>query len=192
MLPEKIRVLAVLIRADAARLSAKAVDRNGARDQAPDGRYCSRIDRRRTLADLEVQLRRRHAAGLPRLGDHLTATDLVVALDHEFARMRIGGDETVGVAHQDEIAVALQLVARIGHDAVLGRPHRSALGNREIDAVTLLTIGFRPEAGDHPASHRPAKGRRSSAGRCTRIGGCLRAGGGDARRRYGLGARDVL
>src|SRR5215471_5628502 len=78
-----------------------------------------RIDRRRSLADLEVQLWRRHAAGLARLCDHLTASHGVVALDHQLAGMRVGGDEAVGVPDQDQVAVALELAARIGDDAVV-------------------------------------------------------------------------
>ena len=97
-----------------------------------------RIDRRRALADLEVQLRRRHVAGLPGLRDHLPALDGVAALDQDLAGMGVGGDVAVGVAHQHEIAVALELVAGIGDDAVLGRLDRRAFRHREIDAVVLL------------------------------------------------------
>ena len=97
-----------------------------------------RIDRRRALADLEVQLRRVDVAGLAGLGDHLAALDGVAALDHQLAGMGIGGDEAVGVADQHQIAVALELVAGIGDDAVLGGLDRRAFRHREIDAVVLL------------------------------------------------------
>src|SRR5882724_5056483 len=77
-----------------------------------------RIDRRRALADLEMHLRRRDAAGLAGLGDDLAALHGVVALDHDLAGMRVGGDIAVGVPDQHQVAVGLELVAGIGDDAV--------------------------------------------------------------------------
>ena len=44
-------------------------------------------------------------------------------------------DEAVGVTHQHEIAVAFQLVARIGDDAVIGGAHLGAFRQGEVDAV---------------------------------------------------------
>ena len=122
------------------------------------------IDRRRALANLEVQLRRGHVAGLAGFGDHLAALDAVAALDHDFAGVGIGGDEAVAVAHQHQIAVALELVAGIGDDAVFRRLDRRALGHREIDAVVLQAVRLGAEAGDDPAAHRPAEGRHAAAG----------------------------
>ena len=71
--------------------------------------------------------------------------------------MRIGGDVAVGMAHQHEIAVALELVAGIGDDAVLGRLDRRAFRHGEIDAVVLLAVGLRTETGDDAALDRPAE-----------------------------------
>ena len=95
----------------------------------------------------------------PDLAIDLAALDAVAALHHQLAGVRIGGDEAVGVAHQHEVAVALELVAGIGDDAVLGRLDRRAFRHREIDAVVLLPVRLRPEAGDDAAAHRPAEAR---------------------------------
>src|SRR5215471_17190996 len=48
-----------------------------------------RVNRCRSFADLEVQLRRRYVAGLPGMGDDLAALDGVAALDHDFTGVRI-------------------------------------------------------------------------------------------------------
>src|SRR5262249_43222989 len=69
-----------------------------------------RIERGGAFADLEMQLRRGDVAGLPGARDHLPALDLVAALDRQLLGVRIGGDVAVRMAHQDEIAVALELV----------------------------------------------------------------------------------
>src|SRR5262245_43815704 len=128
-----------------------------------------RVDRCRALAHLEVQLRARHIAGGAGLADHLAALDGLALLHGELARMRIGGDEAVRVPHQHQVAVALELVARIGDDALLGGLDRRALRHRDIDAVVLLAVALRAEAGDHAALHGPAEARRSaSAGRAGR------------------------
>ncbi|KAH2823822.1 hypothetical protein KXV85_001430, partial [Aspergillus fumigatus] len=63
-----------------------------------------RVNRRRSLADLEVQLRRAHLSRLTRLGNDLAALDGVPALHQQFTRMGICGDITVGVPHQNQIA----------------------------------------------------------------------------------------
>src|ERR1700738_4951639 len=79
-----------------------------------------RINRRRAFADLEVQLRRSHFAGLTGFGDGLAALDGVAALHQQFTGMGIGGDVTVGMPNQNQVAIALELIARIGDDAILG------------------------------------------------------------------------
>src|SRR5215813_5734923 len=70
-----------------------------------------RVDGLRALADLEVELRRPHLPRLTRFGNHLATLDGVPALHQQLTRMGIGGDVAVGVPDQDEIAVALELVA---------------------------------------------------------------------------------
>src|SRR3954454_10411811 len=74
------------------------------------------VDWGRAFANLEVQLRRTDLAGLARLGDGLAALDGFAALDQEFAGVGIGGDVTVGVPHQHQIAVTHQLVPGISDD----------------------------------------------------------------------------
>src|SRR5579871_5266047 len=97
-----------------------------------------RVNRRRSLADLEMKLRRPHLARLTRFGNDLTALDGVPALHQQLTRMGICGDIAVGMPNQDQIAITLQLVAGIGDDAVLSRLDRRTLGHREIDAVIGL------------------------------------------------------
>jgi hypothetical protein len=75
--------------------------------------------------------------------------------------VRVGRHVAIGVPDQHKIAVAFELVARIGHDAILGRLDRRALRHREIDAVVLLAVGFGTEAGNNAALYRPAEGRCS-------------------------------
>src|SRR5262249_56446942 len=98
-----------------------------------------------------------HAAGLAGPRDDLPALDLIATLDHQLAGMRVGGDEAVAVAYQDQVSVAFELVARIGDDALLCGLHRRAFRHREVDAVIVLPVGLRPEARDDPAAHRPAE-----------------------------------
>src|SRR5215470_14633896 len=77
-----------------------------------------RVDRGRALADFKMQLRRGDAAGLPGMRNHLAAFHGLAALDQNIAGMRVGGDETIGVANQDQIAIALELTAGISDDAI--------------------------------------------------------------------------
>src|SRR5947209_9932879 len=64
-----------------------------------------RIDRRCSLADLKVELRSIHVARLARVRNHLPAFDLVAALDQKLLGVRVSGYVTVGMPHQDGIAV---------------------------------------------------------------------------------------
>src|SRR6266567_800799 len=91
------------------------------------GQELGRIEWHFALADFEMKLRRRHAAGLARAGDNLAALDLVAALDHELARMGVGGDVALVVTHQDHVAVTLDR-ASLEHLllAQLGRANMSA------------------------------------------------------------------
>src|ERR1700758_2211285 len=77
-----------------------------------------RVDRGRALADFEMQLRRGDVAGLTGMRNHLAAFHGLAALDQNVAGMRVGGDETIGVANQDQIAIALELAPGISYDAV--------------------------------------------------------------------------
>src|SRR5262249_51211495 len=115
------------------------------------------IERRGSLADLEMKLWRVDVAGLAGTRDDLTAFDLVAALDQQLLGMGISGDVAVGMAHQNQIAVALELAAGIGHDAVFGGFHRRVLRHGDIDAVVLLPVGGWAVACDHAAVCRPTE-----------------------------------
>jgi hypothetical protein len=65
--------------------------------------------------------------------------------------MGVSRDVTVQVAHQNEVAVALKLVAGVGHDPVFSRFHRRVLRHRDIDAIVLLAVGSGAVASDHAA-----------------------------------------
>src|SRR3984893_9065208 len=104
-----------------------------------------RIDWRCSLADLKVELGSIHVARLTRVRDDLPTFDLVAALDQKLLGVSVSGDVTVRMPHQDEIAVALELVAGIRHRAVLGRFDRRVLRHRDIDSIILLPVGHRAE-----------------------------------------------
>src|ERR1700736_1570770 len=101
-----------------------------------------RVNRHRSFADLEVELRRPHLARLTRFGNDLAALDGVTALHQQLTRMGICGDITVGVPNQNQIAITLQFISGVGDDAVLRRFDRRALGHRQINAVVGLAVGL--------------------------------------------------
>src|SRR4029450_10022564 len=78
--------------------------------------------------------------------------------------MSVGGDIAVWMPHEDQVAVAFQLVARIGYHALFRRLDRRAFRNREVDAVILPAVRLWTEAGYDPALHRPSKRRQSTGG----------------------------
>src|SRR5262245_14830218 len=86
------------------------------------------VKRRRAFANLEMQLGRVDIAGLAGFADDLSALDHLAALDQEFLGVSIGGDVTIRMANEHEVAITLELVAGVGHDAILGRFDRRALG----------------------------------------------------------------
>src|SRR5882724_7111354 len=112
---------------DGSRYCATAANQNRSRSVEE----LKRVNRRRPFADLEVELRRPHLAGLTRLGNDLAALDRLAALHQQFTRMSICGDITVGVPNQNQIAITLELISGIGDDAVLGGLHWCAFGHRQ-------------------------------------------------------------
>ena len=76
--------------------------------------------------------------------------------------MRVGSDETVGVADQNKIAVALELAAGIGDHAVLRCFDRRAFRHREIDSVILHAIRLGTERDNDTTAHRPAETRQAA------------------------------
>ena len=97
--------------------------------------------------------RQSFVAGLPGLTEHLTALNRVATLDRNFTGMGIGGDVAIGVPHQDEVAIPLQLAAGIGHRAFFSRLHRRAFRHGDVDA---FIAALAREAGDDAAARRPA------------------------------------
>src|ERR1700722_8242768 len=99
------------------------------------GEIARRVDRRRSLAQFEVKLRRIDVAGVAGLGDHLPALDRFAPLHVEFAIIAVSTDKAVRMLDEDQVAVSLESVPRVDDGAALGRPNRRASGNRDVDAV---------------------------------------------------------
>ncbi len=81
------------------------------------------------------------------------------------------------MADEDEIAVAFELAAGIGDDAVLGRLHRRAFRHRDVDAVIAAAL----EALNDSAPRRPAEfrvGIAAGAAAGSAFGGRLAVGCG--------------
>src|SRR4029079_6899048 len=89
-----LRARGVAIRAGSRRTPRRRAEKLGAAEEL------RRIDRGRPFPDLEVQLRRRHVAGLTRMRNHLPPPDCIAALDEQLARMRIGGHISIRVTDQ--------------------------------------------------------------------------------------------
>src|SRR6185295_10786524 len=123
-----------------------------------------RIDRRRALTDLEVNLGCGNAAGLAGLRDHLPALHGFALMDEEIRIVRVGRDPAARMTHEHEVTVALQLVAGIGDYAVLGGLDGRILRYRDIDTVVLLAVRLAAEIGNHAAFDGPAEGRCSARG----------------------------
>src|SRR6476646_4685261 len=119
-----------------------------------------------------MNLRARHRPGLARLGDDIAAFHRVAAAHEEILVVRIGGDPAILVAQEDQVAIALQLVAGIGDHAAFGSAYARTLGNGDVDALIAGAVGLLAIGGDDLAADRPAE-----------------AGGG---RRLGLGLRLLL
>src|SRR5262249_11905916 len=115
------------------------------------------IDWPRALAQLEMHLRLADRAGRAGLGDDLTAAHLVAALHQDLLIVCVGRHPVIGMADQNEIAVALELVAGVRDHAILSRHHRGSLRHGEVDAVIVAAIGLGAEARDHASLHRPAE-----------------------------------
>src|SRR5258708_16787014 len=114
------------------------------------GQVAERVDRRRALADLEVQLR---PLGVRRaeLGDLLPARHLLLLLYHDFLVVRVDGDEAVLVLDHDQLAQARNAAADIG-DAAGGRGD-DRIAELAVDVDSLAArLG---EAGDHLTLGRP-------------------------------------
>ncbi len=135
------------------------------------GEIVDRIDGLRALAQFEMKLRRRDISGLAGFGDDLPALDGLAALHIDLGIIRIGRNEAIGVADQNEIAIAFELIAGIGDDARLGRFHRRAFRQRDVYAVIA------GKAANDPAARRPAEFGRSGRHRslvALHMSGCRR------------------
>src|SRR4026209_955231 len=152
-----LRSRGVAIRAGSRRAPRRRAEKLGAAEEL------RRIDRGRSFPDLEVQLRRRHVAGLSGMRNHLPPPDCVAALDEQLARMRVGGHISVRVTDQNEITVALELVAGVSNDAVIGRLDGRPFGNGEIDTVILRAVRLAAETGNDAAASGPAERRQGPA-----------------------------
>ena len=113
-----------------------------------------RIDGLGAAAEFEMGLRAGDVAGPPDFGDDLAAADRGAAADQDRLIVGIGRGPAIGMADQDQIAVAAQFVADIDHDTVLGRAHRVAGLGGDIDAIIVPVTGLGPERRDQLARIR--------------------------------------
>src|SRR5258708_15238969 len=74
------------------------------RPRSPRRQELRGIDRRRAFADLEMKLRLAALAAPTRLGDHLTAPDMVAELDGRLVGAAIGRDEVMAAGRPNPIA----------------------------------------------------------------------------------------
>ena len=118
------------------------------------GEIARRIDRRRSLAQFEVELRRIDVAGVAGLGDHLPALDRFAPLHIEFAVVAVSRDEAVRMLDEDEVAVTFKPVARVDDSAALRRPNRGSGGTE------MLMPSLPPAL--NPWMMRPRAGQRNS------------------------------
>ena len=131
-----------------------------------------------------MELWRRDAAGLPDRGDDLTAPHRLAATHADRVVVAVGGHPPVGMAQDQKVAEARQLVAGIDDDAVLGRVHRGAARRRDVDAVVVQPAALRPEARQHLAPYRPEESgpapRRRRLGIGPAVEGCSGSGSGSS------------
>ncbi len=105
-----------------------------------------RIDGSRISSQLEVQHR---FACIPRasdLCDLLPSLDAVASFDEVLAVVAVGGEVSVGVSHEDQVAEALERRAAVDDNAVLCRLDDISFFGSDVDAVVALSEAFFTEA----------------------------------------------
>ena len=102
-----------------------------------------------------MNLGRGHASRLAGTGDDLSLADAGAPRDEELRIVGIGGHIPVGMPDEDQVAVALQLVAGIGNDTMVGSPHGCAVRHRYVDTIVVETALLRPKTRNDLALDRP-------------------------------------
>src|SRR5579883_2793168 len=101
----------------------------------------ARIDRLLAAAQFEMELRLGDVAGRADAGDDLAAAHLFPAPDQDGAAMGIGGNPSLRMLDQDQVAIAAQLVADIGDNPAIGGPDRGAARGGDVDPLIAGPIG---------------------------------------------------
>ena len=96
-------------------------------------------------------------AGRADARDDLAAGNLVAAFDEDQVAMRVGRDPTVRMLDKDEIAVAAQLVSRVGDDAGVCRLDSGASRRGNVDAVIMRAVTSPAVTREDMAANRPLK-----------------------------------
>ena len=104
-----------------------------------------------------MNLRARHRTGLTSLGYDIAALDRVAALYKQILVVGIGGYPAAFMADENQVAIALQLIAGIGDDASFCRTNVCPLRDRDIDALVAQAAWLRPIARYNPTLNRPAE-----------------------------------
>src|SRR4051794_32154592 len=84
------------------------------------------IDGAVAFANFEVELRTIDVAGRADERDGLALAHAVAFVDEQLLVVGVGGDETVRVTDQEQVAVTGELVAGVNDDAVVGGLDRGA------------------------------------------------------------------
>ncbi len=116
-----------------------------------------RIDGSRIPSELEMQHSFAGVARASDLCDRLPSLDAVAAFDQILAVVAVGGEVSVGVPDQDQIAEALERRATIDDNTVLCCLDRAARFGSDVDAVVALSEAFFAEATDHLPRQRSEK-----------------------------------
>ena len=105
-----------------------------------------------------MQLGPGDVAGLPGIADHLALGHEIAALDQKPVGMRVGGGVAALVLDQHQVAIAFQLVARIGNSTAGRGADRCIHRRGDIDAVIPAAVGGGAEVGNHRPRDRPGEG----------------------------------
>src|SRR5690606_26107399 len=113
----------------------------------------------------EVQLWLIDRARLAGFGDLLAPFDVVATPHEQRVVMGVCRDPIVLVTDQHQIAVTLELTARVGNCSAFRRVHAGTLRDENVDAVVMRVVRPATESGDDPTANGPAEFAGNSGSR---------------------------
>ena len=105
-----------------------------------------RIHRLGIVAQFEMKLRPIDSAGVPEPRDRLRTVNRIAFRDKQRLIMRICADPAIGMADQNQIAEAFDLVAGISDHAIGRRHDRRSFARGNVDPVIARAAGLIAEA----------------------------------------------